>query len=63
MQKQLDRLVQYCTENTMKINKDKTKVAIFNTARKYDFMPKLCIEDNTQWLRSSNYLDLFFKVI
>ena len=39
MQKQLDRLVQYCTENNMKINKDKTKVAIFNTARKHDFMP------------------------
>ena len=47
MQIQLDRLVQYCTYNNMRINQNKTKVAIFNTARIYDFMPRLSIEGNT----------------
>ena len=46
MQKQLDRLVEYFTDNYMKINQNKTKVAIFNTARFYDFIPRLCIERN-----------------
>ena len=31
----------------MKINADKTKVALFNTARKYDFMPQLSTNQNT----------------
>ena len=31
----------------MKMNYKKTKVAIFNTPRTYDFMPKLSIEKNT----------------
>ena len=44
---QLNRLVDYCTENDMRINQGKTKVTIFNTARLYDFMPRLCIGENT----------------
>ena len=44
MQKQLYIMVQYCQENSMKINHDKTKVVLFNIARKFDIMPKLCIE-------------------
>ena len=28
----------------MRINTDKTKVVLFNTARKYDFMPQLTID-------------------
>jgi hypothetical protein len=47
MQVQLDRLGQYCIDNDMRINQEKTKVAIFNTARIYDFMPRLCIDGNT----------------
>ena len=47
MQMQLNRLVDYCTENDMRINQGKTKVTIFNTARLYDFMPRLCIGENT----------------
>ena len=31
----------------MKINIEKTKVVLFNTARKYDFMPKLTIDGIT----------------
>ena len=47
MQVQLDRLGQYCIDNDTRINQEKTKVAIFNTARIYDFMPRLCIDGNT----------------
>ena len=47
MQNQLNKLIQYCTDNDMRINQGKTKVALFNTARIYDFMPRLCIEGNT----------------
>ena len=41
-------MVQYCTDNQMMINTDKTKVVLFNTARKFDFMPQLSIGGNTQ---------------
>ena len=47
VQAELDRMVQYCQENKMIINADKTKVVLFNTARKYDFMPRLSIKENT----------------
>jgi hypothetical protein len=43
MQMQLNRLVDYCTEN----EPGKTKVTIFNTARLYDFMPRICIGEIT----------------
>ena len=39
-------MIQYCENNLMKINHDKTKVALFNTARKYDFMPRLSIKED-----------------
>ena len=32
----------------MQINVDKTKVALFNTAYKYDCMPQLVMEDDTR---------------
>ena len=44
VQGELNRMLDYCRENKMKINMDKTKVALFNTARKYDFMPQLTID-------------------
>ena len=47
IQGELDRMVQYCTENKMKINEEKTKVVLFNTARKYDFTPQLIIDGST----------------
>ena len=31
----------------MAINTDKTKVMLFNTSKKYDFLPSITIEDNT----------------
>ena len=44
IQGELCKMVQYCEDNQMWINLDKTKVAIFNTARNYDFMPQLTID-------------------
>ena len=47
VQGELDRMVQYCSDNKMKINAEKTKVVLFNTARKYDFTPRLSIDGIT----------------
>ena len=40
-------MVQYCNINKMKINAGKTKVALFNTALKYDFQPWLTLDGST----------------
>ena len=41
-------MVQYCEDNSMRINTDKTKAVLFNTSWKYDFMPQLTMDGNTQ---------------
>ena len=43
LQEQLDNLEDYCQRNQMVINEGKTKVMLFNTARKYDGMPNLTL--------------------
>ena len=48
IQEALDNMVQYCEDNSMKINTHKTKVALFNTSRKFDFMPQLSIDGSTR---------------
>ena len=48
VQDELHNMVQYCEDNSMQINKDKTKVVLFNTARKYDFLPQLSIDGFTK---------------
>ena len=40
---QLEELIKYSADNEMKINKEKTKFMLFNTARKRDFTPKFNI--------------------
>ena len=47
LQMELYRLQNYANQNQMVINCDKSKVMLFNTGRKYDFMPRLQIEDGT----------------
>ena len=42
----MDYLSEYATGNKMRANKKKTKVMIFNTARKYDFTPTLNISED-----------------
>jgi hypothetical protein len=44
VQEQLDGINRYAKINEMKINKNKTKVMLFNTARLRDFTPKLKID-------------------
>ena len=48
MQSELDLLNEYCRENKMFINKDKSKCMLFNRARKYDFAPELYITAGNQ---------------
>ena len=40
VQKQLNDLDEYAQENEMRVNRKKTKVMLFNTAKKQDFTPK-----------------------
>ena len=47
VQAQLEKIVEYTKENEMKLNKKKTKVMVFNTAKVRDFAPKLTVEGNT----------------
>ena len=44
LQEELNRMKQYCVDNKMTINSTKTKVVLFNTARKYDFQPQLTLD-------------------
>ena len=44
MQQQVKDLCQYAAENEMKLNKDKTKVMLFNTAKQNDFMPEIAVD-------------------
>ena len=41
LQAELDKLVLYCNQNEMRINEGKTKVVLFNTSWKFDYMPLL----------------------
>ena len=41
----MDRLSLYAEENEMQINSKKTKLMLFNTSKKYDFMPKVTDKD------------------
>ena len=62
MQMQLDKIVRYCEDNEMRINIDKTKVALFNSARNYDCMPNLQIGNHTlEVVEEFKLLGLIFK--
>ena len=65
VQAELDRMVQYCQENKMKINAEKTEVVLFNTARKYDFTPRLSTVEIQTWrlLKTFVCLEFIFKII
>ena len=47
LQTRLNQIQQYSELHQLKINREKTKVMAFNFSRKFDFMPKLFI-DNEQ---------------
>ena len=44
VQDQLKEIVEYAKNNEMKVNKKKTKVMLFNSARTTDFTPRLKLE-------------------
>ena len=44
MQEQFNQLLEYANEHQMVINKEKTKVMLFNQAWKYDFLPDIHTE-------------------
>ena len=46
LQEQLNKLVEYCETNQMKINEKKSKVMIFNTRKMYDGRPRLAVGEN-----------------
>ena len=48
VQRELDKLVEYCRKNEMKINTDKTKVMMFSNSRNYDYMPKLSVGNGNE---------------
>ena len=48
MQVELDALSEYCRQAKMSINRDKTKCMLFNKAKKYDFIPELCLSQDAK---------------
>ena len=48
IQNQLDNLCNYANENEMKLNSEKTKVMLFNVAKRNDFMPEIKVKNETQ---------------
>ena len=44
IQEQFSKLKDFADRNQMKINHDKSKVMLFNTSRKFDFMPKITLD-------------------
>ena len=46
IQQEVDKLKIYAEENKMVINEAKTKIVVFNQARKVDILPKVRLNDN-----------------
>ena len=63
LQGELEKMAQYCTDNSMMINSDKTKVVLFNAGRKYDFMPQLSIngQSNLEVVEEFRLLGIIFQ--
>ena len=47
LQNKINEISDYARHNEMVINVEKTKVMLFNTSRKYDFLPSISIDGNT----------------
>ena len=47
VQELLNTIVDYTDTHKMKVNGEKSKVMLFNSSKKYDFMPKLSMEPRT----------------
>ena len=47
VQRKLDEIGDFARQNEMVINIDKTKVMLFNTSNKFDFMPQMSLNNRT----------------
>ena len=56
-------MMHYCNENNLKVNTEKTRVALFNTAYKYDFQLHLTTGGVTQleFVEEFRLLGIIFK--
>ena len=62
MQKELNKLSEFSINHEMSINKQKSKVMIFNTARKFDCLPNLSIQsDNLEVVESMKLLGVIVQ--
>ena len=62
MQKELNKLSDFSVNHEMSINKQKSKVMIFNTARKFDCLPNLSIQsDNLEVVESMKLLGVIVQ--
>ena len=43
----LNDIIDYTVDHKMELNKDKSKVMVFNSSKKHDFTPKLSLETGT----------------
>ena len=58
LQHQMKELCNYAIENEMKLNKEKTKVMLLNTAKHNDFMPEISVDDEQlEVVENLNYLE------
>ena len=63
MQIQANKLQEYVTKNNMKINQSKSKLMLFNTSRKYDFLPEVTFdgENKLEVVDKIKLLGIFFQ--
>ena len=63
LQKQVNKLNTFVSEMDMRINQEKSKVMLFNTARTYDFMPSITIDgiNNMEVVEEMKLLGIIFQ--
>ena len=63
LQNEVTKLQTFANEMEMKINKDKSKVMLFNTSRKYDFMPQITLDgvSNLEVVEEMKLLGIVFQ--
>ena len=59
----LNTVAEYTTSHKMKVNSEKSKVMLFNSSKKYDFMPQLSIESgiNLELVESCKLLGVIIQ--
>ena len=63
LQKDVWNLQQFAHDNSMVINQEKTKVAIFNPLKKIDIMPEICLEQGSENIEVVEQFKLLGQII